>query len=121
MAGITCGKSPTQPSGLAHLARMSRDITARFRQLYDLRRRTFVNADYRPSVGDAPTPCYGCSRIFGTTTDYPMGRGYVTTSAAEPWQSKGGKQIHWVCSSCFEEFQPALHFVVTTELHLDSV
>ena len=93
-----------------------------FRHLYDLRDRTFLEADF---PDDDLAVCYGCSLPFlvGVSTER---RVFLTTAANEssgaflPMRSSD-KQVFWVCRTCFEDYAVKLRFEVNTSWTLDQI
>jgi hypothetical protein len=108
------------PEGLSGIVLQS---DRRFRHLYDLRGRTFVEADF---PGDDSAVCYGCSCPFlvGRSTGR---RAFVTTAANEVTTGlvlrmrTSDKQVFWICRTCFEEFAAQLRLEVNASLTLDKV
>ena len=97
----------------------------RFRHLDDLRHRIFVPAESRSSIETNPSYCYGCSRVIAINDPTASKRGFITSVENErtPFghQPLPGKNVHWVCPSCFEEFRIRLSFRVSAAMTLDDV
>lgn len=84
-----------------------------FRQLHDLRGRTFVEADY--AFGNL-TACFGCSRMFAVNERHAVGRGFVTSV-----RNGEKKRVYWICPQCFRSYRDQLRFVTRPELTLQDV